>query len=64
MSDFTLPLVDAPGVDAQRRGWLIATGAAGGAAAIATAVPFVASFAPSERAKALGTCVVALRAFT
>jgi len=57
MSDLTLPLVDAPGVDAQRRSWLIATGAAGGAAAIATAVPFVSSLAPSERAKALGAAV-------
>lgn len=57
MSDFTLPLVDATGVDAQRRGWLIASGAAGGAAAIATAVPFVSSLAPSERAKALGAAV-------
>ncbi len=57
MSDHTLPLVDAAGIDTQRRTWLIATGAAGGAAAIATAVPFVASFAPSERAKALGAAV-------
>jgi ubiquinol-cytochrome c reductase iron-sulfur subunit len=57
MSDHTLPLVEAAGIDTQRRTWLIATGAAGGAAAIATAVPFVASFAPSERAKALGAAV-------
>jgi len=57
MSDHTLPLVEAAGVDTQRRTWLIATGTAGGAAAIATAVPFVASFAPSERAKALGAAV-------
>ena len=57
MSDLTLPLVEAAGIDTQRRTWLIATGTAGGAAAIATAVPFVASFAPSERAKALGAAV-------
>ncbi len=43
--------------DDERRQWLIATGVAGGAAAIATAVPFVSSFAPSERAKALGAAV-------
>lgn len=40
--------------DPQRRIWIAATSAMGGAAAIATAVPFVASFAPSERAKAAG----------
>jgi ubiquinol-cytochrome c reductase iron-sulfur subunit len=57
MSDHTLPLTDATGIDTERRTWLIATGAAGGAAAIATAVPFVSSFAPSERAKALGAAV-------
>lgn len=55
MSTPTLP---APGAgDPERRAWLIATGAAGGAAAVATAVPFVASFAPSERAKATGASV-------
>lgn len=37
-----------------KRRWLIATGAAGGAAALATAVPFVSTFSPSERAKAAG----------
>ena len=55
MSDTALP---PPGAsDPERRNWLIATGAAGGVAAVATAVPFVASFAPSERAKALGAAV-------
>lgn len=43
--------------DPERRTWLIATGAAGGAAALATAVPFVSSLAPSERAKAQGASV-------
>ena len=43
--------------DAQRRLWLtVATGAAG-AAAIGTAVPFVSTLAPSERAKAAGAPV-------
>ena len=40
--------------DPERRFWLIATGAAGGVAAVATAIPFVSTFAPSERAKAAG----------
>jgi ubiquinol-cytochrome c reductase iron-sulfur subunit len=43
--------------DPERRFWLIATGAAGGVAALGTAVPFVSSFAPSERAKAMGAAV-------
>ena len=40
--------------DADKRLWLMATGAAGSAAALATAVPFVSTFAPSERARAAG----------
>jgi ubiquinol-cytochrome c reductase iron-sulfur subunit len=36
---------------------MLATGAAGGVAALATAVPFVSSFAPSERARAQGAAV-------
>ena len=43
-----------PADDADRRRWLMAAGAAGSVAAVGTAVPFVASFAPSERAKAAG----------
>lgn len=43
--------------DAGRRQWLIGTGVAGGVAAAATAVPFVSSFAPSERARAAGAAV-------
>jgi len=42
--------------DARRR-LLVATAAAGGVATVATVVPFVASFAPSERAKAAGAPV-------
>lgn len=41
----------------ERRTWLIASGAAGSAALVATAVPFVSSMAPSERARALGAAV-------
>jgi len=41
----------------ERRVWLLATAAAGGAAALATAVPFVSTFSPSERAKAMGAAV-------
>ena len=40
--------------DPVRRQWLVATSVAGGAAIVATSVPFVASMAPSERARALG----------
>jgi ubiquinol-cytochrome c reductase iron-sulfur subunit len=42
------------GLDAQRRVLVAATAAMGGVAMVATSVPFVASFAPSERAKAAG----------
>lgn len=40
--------------DADRRVWLTTTAVAGGAGLTATAVPFVASMAPSERARAIG----------
>jgi ubiquinol-cytochrome c reductase iron-sulfur subunit len=40
--------------DPDKRLWLIATGVAGGAATLATAVPFASSLAPSARAKAAG----------
>jgi ubiquinol-cytochrome c reductase iron-sulfur subunit len=43
--------------DPERRTWLMATGIAGGAGALATAVPFVRTFSPSERAKAMGAAV-------
>lgn len=43
----------------KRRFLLTATGVAGGIATAATAVPFVASMLPSERAKAAGAPVVA-----
>lgn len=43
--------------DPDRRFWLAATGAAGAVAATATAIPLVSSFAPSERARAMGAAV-------
>lgn len=59
MSD-TAPYDSMPapaGMDSDRRTWLLATTAMGAAAAGAVAVPFVSSFAPSERAKAQGASV-------
>ena len=54
----TCPSIPEPAVDdAGRRAWLVATGVAGGIAAAATAIPFVSTLAPSERAKALGAAV-------
>ena len=44
-------------MDSGRRTLLLATSAVGGVAAVATAVPFVASLTPSERAKAAGAPV-------
>lgn len=44
-------------IDPDRRSWITATTVAGGAGLIASAVPFVASLAPSERARALGAPV-------
>jgi ubiquinol-cytochrome c reductase iron-sulfur subunit len=55
MSHATLPS-GAP-LHPERRDWIVATSVAGGVAALVTAVPFVASLAPSERAKALGAAV-------
>lgn len=46
-------------MDGGRRQLLLATSVAGGAAVAATAVPFVASLTPSERAKAAGAPVEA-----
>ena len=47
-------LTKLPEQDRERRKWLLLTGATAGVAAVATAVPFVSSFAPSERARAMG----------
>jgi len=46
-----------PLVDPARRNWVMITCGAGAVGGVATAVPFVASFAPSERAKAAGAPV-------
>ncbi len=55
MSD-TLPLQPQAAVagDPERRFWLLATGTASCVAAVATAIPFVETLEPSERAKAAG----------
>ena len=45
--------------DAKRRKMVLVTSAAAGLAAAVTAVPFVSSFAPSERARAMGASVEA-----
>jgi len=55
MNTHTLPIAASP--DPERRTWLLATGAAGGMAAVATAIPFVSSLAPSQRARAQGAAV-------
>ncbi|MBT9457972.1 MAG: ubiquinol-cytochrome c reductase iron-sulfur subunit [Burkholderiaceae bacterium] len=55
MNTHTLPLAASP--DPERRVWLLATGAAGGMAVAATAIPFVSSLAPSQRARAQGAAV-------
>jgi ubiquinol-cytochrome c reductase iron-sulfur subunit len=50
---------DENNVNCGRRRLLVATAAAGGAATVAAVVPFVASMAPSERARAAGAPVEA-----
>lgn len=56
MSDST---ISPPEIDNSKRTWLIATGCAGAVGGVATAVPFVRSIQPSERAKAAGAAVEA-----
>ncbi len=54
--DQTLPPpagASGPG-DPERRLWLVATSVAGGVATVGTAIPFVETLAPSERARAAG----------
>ena len=46
-----------PQIDSSKRTWLIASGCAGAVGGIATAIPFVSTFQPSERAKAAGAAV-------
>jgi len=44
-------------IDSSKRNWLIATSCAGAVGGVASAVPFVSSFEPSEKAKAAGAPV-------
>jgi Rieske Fe-S protein len=46
-----------PGVDPSRRTWIAITCGAGAVGGAAVAVPFVSTFAPSERARAAGAAV-------
>ena len=48
---------DAQQIDSSKRTWLIASACTGAVGGVATAVPFVSSFQPSERAKAAGAAV-------
>jgi ubiquinol-cytochrome c reductase iron-sulfur subunit len=52
------PSADSP-VDQSRRNWVAITAGAGAIGGVAVAVPFVSTFAPSERAKAAGAPVEA-----
>ena len=44
-------------VDSSKRTWIITSACAGAVGGVATAVPFVSTFQPSERAKAAGAAV-------
>ena len=44
-------------IDKDKRNWIVATCAMGGAGVAAVAVPFVSTFQPSEKAKATGAAV-------
>ncbi len=50
-------LVSHAPMDSSKRTWLIASGCVGAIGGVVTAVPFVSSFEPSERAKAAGAPV-------
>ena len=49
--------MSSPKVDPSKRTWLIASTCAGVVGGVATAVPFVSTFLPSERARAAGAAV-------
>jgi ubiquinol-cytochrome c reductase iron-sulfur subunit len=55
MSESLRPPTDA--TQQERRFWLMTAGTAGAAGLLATAMPLVATFTPSERAKAMGAAV-------
>lgn len=57
--DHHKPGVDATPIDSSRRTWITIACGTGAIGAAAAAVPFVASFTPSERAKAAGAPVEA-----
>jgi ubiquinol-cytochrome c reductase iron-sulfur subunit len=44
-------------IDKDKRNWIVATCAVGGAGVAAVAVPFVSTFQPSEKAKAAGAAI-------
>ena len=50
-------LADKSQMDPSKRTWLIATGCAGAGGGVATAIPFVSTFQPSEKAEAAGAAV-------
>jgi ubiquinol-cytochrome c reductase iron-sulfur subunit len=50
-------LVDANPIDSSKRTWLIASSCVGAVGGVATAIPFISTFQPSERAKAAGAAV-------
>lgn len=52
-----MQLIEPMDHDGERRKLVLVTSAIAGVAAIATTVPFVASFAPSERARAMGASI-------
>lgn len=52
-----LPNAAATGIDQSKRTWIAITCGAGAVGGVAVAVPFVSSFAPSERARAAGAPV-------
>lgn len=51
------PLPEHPDVDLERRAAIVATSVVGGAGVVAAAIPYVASWGPSEREKAAGSPV-------
>ncbi len=57
MSDAAVDKPASPPVDSSRRTWIAITCGAGAVGGVAAAVPFVSTFAPSERARAAGAPV-------
>jgi len=57
MSDAAVENSASPAVDSSRRTWIAITCGAGALGGVAVAVPFVSTFAPSERARAAGAPV-------